>query len=68
MEKKELDSSRHLFLTSFEDKNGQLMREGDYTAITETLIMNNHYYDGYDGRSRDPYKEYLVTGTVIYLI
>ena len=59
---------RRMFPTSFIDKNGIRMREGDYISLTETKVMNNHYYNGLEGYNRDPYKEWETTGTVIYLI
>jgi len=64
---------RRMFPTSFKDKNGNVIREGDYISLTETKTMNNHYYNGMgaNGRTfvnRDPYKEWEKTGTVIYLI
>lgn len=59
---------RNMFLTSFKDKKGITMREGDYISLTETKRMNNHYWNGYDGTNNEPYKEWDTTGTVIYLI
>ena len=62
---------RRMFKTSFFDKNEVRMKEGDYISVTSTRKMNNHYYDGLYGgiyRNIEPYREWDVTGTVIYLI
>ena len=70
---RELTDIRCMFPTSFKDKKGIVMREGDYISLTETKKMNNHYYNGMgeNGRelvNREPYKEWKQIGTVIYLI
>jgi len=63
-----MPSVKHMFPTSFTDKNNVRMREGDYISLTEIKKMNNHYYNELHGTNRDPYKEWETKGTVIYLI
>ena len=59
---------RHMFPTSFLDKDNIRMREGDYISLTATETMSNHYWNGLETTNRDPYEEWETEGTVIYLI
>lgn len=59
-----------MYISKFKDKNGSQIKEGDYISKTETMRMNNHYYDGmvYGTVNREPYREWDATGTNVYLI
>ena len=67
------NSTNKMFRTSFRDKKGDLMREGDYISLEETKTMNDYDNDLlHNDRVRFslwfPYRGHDVTGSVIYLL